>query len=572
VVFPERIDALHARSEPARVRALLTRFHAAQAPAGAIPHGVRAAWDGLIGLVAAAEGFADRGALVAMGASRALYILRARAMVAPHALDDAEIGRIVADLPATKRKTLRRAVRRLNLLRDLGARIPALAGALPRVALAAPVWADRAPRVLWADLPDALRADCDRAIARALETAADQAAGARARIAAGEDRALVLAAFETARTRRLGNRAAAQAGYRTTIAWALRTAQAHDLPRDSLAALLARATIERAVDDHVARAAASPHLKDARKSQTLHNRLTVLTTLARYGLRDTALTEDIRLLARARGEVVNAPRKVGMTDERLAFLKMITRSPQVAVALVNAPARIAAAAEERLARAEAGGRPAAIHSALRLYASAVLWAIQMSRPVRSGNLIKARVSATSGPLDRLVWIRDRAHAELRFGRGEVKNGREIIVTFTGDDARILWRWHRELRARYMTLGGVGHSDYLIPGKAAPRLLKDAITLPSGTVSPSTLGEIWDAGADVVGVSMVPHMARHAVATLILARKPGDYSFAAAVLGDTEDTVRRHYAHEEGQHAAAAARRALLAAHPDLVGTLKRSAA
>ena len=73
----------------------------------------------------------------------------------------------------------------------------------------------------------------------------------------------------------------------------------------------------------------------------------------------------------------------------------------------------------------------------------------------------------------------------------------------------------------------------------------------------------------IGVSLPPHRARHAVATLILAMHPGDYARAASVLADTEATVRQHYGHEDGARAAAEVRKALLASHPDLFRAMSR---
>jgi predicted ArsR family transcriptional regulator len=63
-------------------------------------------------------------------------------------------------------------------------------------------------------------------------------------------------------------------------------------------------------------------------------------------------------------------------------------------------------------------------------------------------------------------------------------------------------------------------------------------------------------------------ARHAIATLVLALEPGNYGKAAAVLGITAATVRRHYGHEEGKRAAAEVRKALLAEYPDIVRLMK----
>jgi integrase len=195
--------------------------------------------------------------------------------------------------------------------------------------------------------------------------------------------------------------------------------------------------------------------------------------------------------------------------------------------------------------------------------------MQMSRPVRTGNLIRARVSAVAGRLYRLIWIKDGRHAEITFPYGEVKNDRVVKVSIFDGDAAIVWRWVTELRHRYMEIHGIAESAYLIPGKAKPRLLKDGVVLPRGCVAPSTLDEIWDDGARCIGVSLPPHRARHAVATLILAIFPGNYALAAAVLADTEETVRRHYGHEDGARAAAEVRKTLLASHPDLVRAMKK---
>jgi hypothetical protein len=121
----------------------------------------------------------------------------------------------------------------------------------------------------------------------------------------------------------------------------------------------------------------------------------------------------------------------------------------------------------------------------------------------------------------------------------------------------------------MELHGIAGSRYLIPGKAMPRLLKDDVDLPRGCFAPSTLDEIWDDGADRIGLALPPHRARHAVATLILAMHTGNYALAASVLADTEETVRKHYGHEDGARAAAEVRKALLASHPDLLRVMTK---
>ena len=124
------------------------------------------------------------------------------------------------------------------------------------------------------------------------------------------------------RTREMGNRAAAHAEYRNAISWVLRGQLDRGLDLGTLAdvrALLTVRAIEDALDDHVARSKSSLKLKDADKSQTGHNRITALRTLALYGLRDQVLAEDIKLLAASRRKVVRAPGKDGLEEDAKLF-------------------------------------------------------------------------------------------------------------------------------------------------------------------------------------------------------------------------------------------------------------
>jgi integrase len=556
----------------ARVRALLQRYLASVAPAAQPAGSARALWEPLIDYVAGREGFPADSAPWTSGASRSLTILRARASCGPAALTEAEVNRINRQLDGAKRKSLRKAIARLNALIAVAHEHPAIAGMLPASPLAKPAPADRARRIVWATLPEAFRRSVDLLLERATETPEMQAREARQRIAAGEDRATVLAEFEAQRTREMGNRRAARAGYRSAITWLLRAQIERGLDPATLAdarAVFTPAAVEQAIADQVARSRGSLRLKDPEKSQTLHNRLTAVRTLARYGLRDAALAEDIALIATERAPFVRRPGKDGMTEEARLFCRQLIQAPHVAALLVNAPARIASIAEGKLATARAAGSEARELSALRLHAAAVLFAMQMSRPVRTGNLIRARVSAAGGVLNRLTWVTQGRQAEITFPVGEVKNGRTIKVSLYDGDAAILWRWVSDLRPRYMQLRGIADSAYLLPGDARPRHLKDGVELPRGCVAPSTLAEIWEEGARCLGLDLTPHMARHAVATLILALQPGNYALAASVLGDTEETVRKHYGHEDGARAAAEVRKTLLASHPDLFRALTR---
>lgn len=198
--------------------------------------------------------------------------------------------------------------------------------------------------------------------------------------------------------------------------------------------------------------------------------------------------------------MVRAPGKDGLEADAKLFGQSLLRAPHVAAGFVNAPARLAALAEELRFEAVAAKSEARELTALRLHAAAGLRAMQMSRPVRTGNLIRARISAVAGAVYRLVWITEGRHAEITFPVGEIKNDRTVKMRIFADDAVIVWRWVTELRGRYMELRGIADSAYLLPGKAMPRLLKDDVSLPRGCASPSTIDEIRDDGAAHLGVA------------------------------------------------------------------------
>lgn len=97
-------------------------------------------------------------------------------------------------------------------------------------------------------------------------------------------------------------------------------------------------------------------------------------------------------------------------------------------------------------------------------------------------------------------------------------------------------------------------------KVRPKLLKAHIEphlqrpdLLFGGASYARMSGAWRQKTLEAGVPMTPHQVRHALATL-MANQPGaDFSIIAALLGDTEATVRKNYVfvdqarkHEEGQ--------------------------
>ena len=113
----------------------------------------------------------------------------------------------------------------------------------------------------------------------------------------------------------------------------------------------------------------------------------------------------------------------------------------------------------------------------------------------------------------------------------VKNGyshRNITLTSKpGGDPREIVGWFvSDVRPRLL-------DKHLSPHLRDPSRL-------FGGVSYARLSSIWRSVTLEAGVPMTPHQVRHALAT-VMANQPGaDYSIIAALLGDTEATVRKNY--------------------------------
>ena len=88
------------------------------------------------------------------------------------------------------------------------------------------------------------------------------------------------------------------------------------------------------------------------------------------------------------------------------------------------------------------------------------------------------------------------------------------------------------------------------------------------MAPATMAEVWALGDGRIGLGISSHACRHAIATRILAVEPGNFAKAVSVLGDTEETVRKHYGRDSGEQAAKAVRAALLDRHPDIFKRMK----
>lgn len=555
-----------------RVRSALQRFLAARGH-DTPDAGVRASYDKVIGFIVENEGFVDHGALFTTSTHKPFLLFRARARLCLPDLDQAEFDRLWHDATPDGRKTIRKFAERIAELRRGHNLWPELADLLPRHDFVVPVSAERARRIEWMSLPASFLSDAEEVFQQTLRQPTDLKKWAKEQLRLGRSAsdidAEIAARIGNKKKKLPNNTKTALAGYRQATTWLLRESYSPETGfagLETLRDLFTTDALEAACDAQIARSAASVTLKDADESSTLWSRFTNLTTVARHGLRDPEILARIRLVRMFYADYILSPTE--MTADAEAICDRLRKSPHLAAAFVNAPARLSdrSSAEMKVAKTAF-----ARERALRLSACAAAYSVQVSRALRPANLFMIRRKATSGCPRNLTWIVDQQHAEIRFSGGEVKNGQTVIVNVHGEDARILWEWDRVHRLAYMKLRSIESSPYLFPGAAAPRLRKSALKLPTGCMSVASIMELWDLGDRQLGLGLTPHQCRHALATLMLAVRPGDFANVASVLANTEQVARRHYGKDSGEAAAVAVRESLMAHHPDIFARMKRRA-
>ncbi|WP_334061614.1 site-specific integrase [Limimaricola cinnabarinus] len=552
-----------------RVRSALQRFLASRGHVTPVA-GIRVSYDEAIAFIVENEGFANQGALFTTSTHKPFLLVRARARVGLPHLDQAEFDRIWLDATPDGRKSLRKFARRIAELRRGHNSWPELADLLPRQDFVVPIASDRARRIAWQSLPASFRADAEEVFRQTLRQPADLKAWAKEQLSLGRPAVEVdkeIAERAGKKKRPPTNTTSALAGYRQATTWLLRESYSLEVGfagHTTLRDLFTTDALEAACDAQIARSAASTTLKNADESSVLWSRITNLTTIARHGLRDPEILARIGLVRMFYADFVLSPDE--MTADAETICDRLRRSPHLAATFVNAPSRLGAISTEALQTATTAF---AQERALRLAACAAAYAVQVSRALRPANLFMIRRKATEGCLRNLTWVVDKEHAEIRFSGGEVKNGQTVIVNVHGDDARVLWQWDRVHRPELMKLRGLDSSPYLFPGTAAPRLRKTALNLPCGCMSVASIMELWDLGDRQLGLGLTPHQCRHALATLMLAVRPGDFAGVASVLANTEEVARRHYGKDSGEAAAVAVRESLLAKHPDIFARMNR---
>ena len=549
-----RTPALAQSQANSRIRTALTGFLAARAAVPvceAHPQFARVErW------VRDNEGFVERGARFPQGRSAAIAALgswfRGTAFVD---LTASAVRERRARLPSAKRRSFRSAVVFVDRLRaSAGSLPPEVAACLPRETLCGP---DPETPPCWPDLPAPLRSSATAVFDALLMQTTAQAEAALARIKAGEDPETVAMDVNAARSRDVTNPAKWREGQQGHVSWLYRGAVRRGRRPERLEDLLTLDTFEAALEAH-AEAATAGRVGPAQETSTLKSRFTGLIQLAAKGLKDPGLAASLQILRKTREAEVNNPYVKGLSKGADALIDTLHDGGEALYRrIVTAPELIGEQVRERLEAWEDMPRDTRLET-LKLSASAAIWALQLCRPRRRANVMFERLRAARDPVTRIALhartLREdgRDYVSLT-PRGEVKNLRKLEFVIRAQDAEILRWWIEELRPLYIETRQIADSCYLFPGTAQPRNLRAGLDLPPGCVSGAWFAEAWTAGAGIVGLRLTTHQARHTAAVIWLARHPGDFAGAAALIGSSERIVREKYGADDSAGIAAEAR-------------------
>ncbi len=554
-VFAKAKDPRKARGEAnSRIRTVLKAFLAAQdtapTPVAHPDFAIVEDW------VRDNEGFTAQGDLFPQGRSAAIASLAKwfRGM-AFRDLAAADAVAVLARMPSGKRKSFKSALAFADKLRKMVPGLPPeIAACLPRETLRGP---DPDKPVFWPDLPPALRASASAVLEALLKQTSSQAGAALARIKAGEDPETVAREVNADRSKDVTNPAKWVEGQQGHLSWLYRGAVRRGCRPESLAELLTLDHFEAAIEVHAA-AAMAGHVRALSETSTLKSRFTGLIQLAGQGLTDPGLAASLQVLRATRKAEVNNVFVKGLSKSADALVDTLHDGGEALYRrIVTAPDLIEAEVRARLEAWDGMPHNKRLET-LKLGASAAIWALQLSRPRRRANVMFERLRAARDPETRVrLQARTLREDGKDYGsltpKGEVKNLRKIEFVIRAQDAAILRWWIEELRPRYIEARGVSDSCYLFPGAATPRKLRAGLDLPAGCVSGAWFAEAWNVGAEIVGLRLTTQQARHTAAVIWLDRHPGDFVGAAALLGSSEEIVRKKYGADDSADVASEAR-------------------
>ena len=537
-----------------RIRTVLSQFLAARsgmpATADHPDYETVEAW------VRANQGFVAKGDLFPQGRSAAIAMIRKWfGHIALRDITAADVRAVLVRMPAGKRRSFGSALTFIDRLNANASGLPPeVAACLPRETLRAP---NAEKPVSWPDLPAPLRRSATAVFDALLMQTTEQADAALFRIKAGEDPELVAMEVNAARSKDVSNPSIWREGQQGHVSWLYRGALRRGRRPQSLEDLLTLDTFEAALDAHAATAKAG-RVRAALETSTLNSRFTGLIQLAAKGLKDSKLAAALQILRKTREAEVNNPYVKGLSKEADTLIDTLHDGGDALYRrIVTAPELIAEEARARLASWE-DMPPNKRLETLKLGASAAIWALQLCRPRRRANLMFERLRTARDPVTRIALhaktLREdgRGYVSLT-PKGEVKNLRKLEFVIRAQDARILRWWIEDLRPLYIETRKIADSCYLFPGAASPRNLRTGLEFPPGCVSGAWFAEAWAAGAGIVGLRLTTHQARHTAAIIWLARHPGDFAGAAALIASSERIVREKYGADDSAGVAAEAR-------------------
>jgi integrase len=239
-----------------------------------------------------------------------------------------------------------------------------------------------------------------------------------------------------------------------------------------------------------------------------------------------------------------------MASDRAKWLRDLARDDIQQRRLLDLPELLVRLSQDILARWDtlAGqGKRVERMRGLKLGVAAAQAAILLyGKPIRATNLRTLRIWCDE---PNLVLPSGRARTVLLSIPGEeVKNGRPVEGELDPEAWAVLRFYLEEVRPRLIAAHPFGKnyadSVYLFPSPRRDRPMESSIFAA--------------AFADAVraaGLDMSLHLARHASVFFLLDEDPNAWAEAAELLGDTEMTVRKHYAFmcERKAHQAARAK-------------------